>query len=259
MDTLITMQNELLNTAPGHPYYTQLHAVCQKINQLLGDVDSDDPFYHNYIIYGRKYANTVNLKSQLKKLDNHDYKNKILKIQYTPYGSPQLTLLFAVGVVIYCLEKDTLYLLGINQDDKITEEFSPFTIIDMNTIDVIDDTDLEVRKYIWDETQNADIPVADFFREISETMLSISIEPTQKVEVVFERSEKIEQDLAHFHSQRKRSVIHKTEDAIIYADQILSLKPEALKNWIIFSTERSLGRYLQDDAETGCEPGGTMP
>lgn len=242
--------NELQNITAGHPYYEQLHSVCQKVGQLVGYVDDDDIYRENYLHYGRKHVRAANIDSQLEMLRHTEYKSRILEIEYSPddYSASHVCL-FATGMIIYCLEKDSIYLLGTGKSIDQSEEY-PYTIIKLSTIRAIKNTEMPNACYH-----------SEAFNKITETMLSISIEAETSVMVEFRRTNRIERELEHFFPQRRFARLEKKSDTIVYTDiirgisdfanylrqfgdDIIKLEPEELRDRMLFSVNRSLNAYL---------------
>lgn len=253
---LYNMWDELYNIFPGHPFYTQLHSIEQKIQFILGNIDGEESACENYITYGRKYLEFSHIDSQLRKLEGYDYKNRILEIEYIPDEIP-LSLLFSTGLIVYCLEKDTVYLLGQNTNtDTSDEEFLPQTIININTISNIRETEMPNFCYM-----------SETFQEIFETMFSISIEPPVDVKVEFDMTEELKRELRHLEVQRRYAKLQILEETIIYEDkirglsdfinylrqfggQILYAEPAAIREKLCFSSKSALQRYRE---ETDCQ------
>lgn len=255
-DKLDYMLVELSNIFPGHPYYSQLHSVYQKIQLMLGNIDYEDSAYENYIIYGRKYIEVDHISSQLRKIEGYDYKSKMLEVVYTPLNQEPISLLFGTGMIVYCLEKDALYLLGQNTNTDVSnEEYLPQTIINVNTINSITETNAPNPYYL-----------SDSFREIFETMFSISIAPPINVKVIFDRTKTVEREICHLKAQRRYADIQLTKECIIYTDRIRGLpdfinylrqfgdhirdvEPAAIKDALNTSVNRSLQRYLEEKCD----------
>lgn len=240
----------LSNVPKGHPYYKQLKSINEKINLSLGNIDSKETNLDNYIVYGRKQFQFETIASELKKLDDYDYAHKLLKINYQTNIGESLSISFATGMIVYVLEKDTIYLMGKNYNTEDKENI----IIRINQITKIEALDEEHEHFNSTE-----------FQEIHKTMFSISVDEPADVIVEFTNVFNIKKKLTQLCAQRPTAKkLQYIDDKIIYQDTIRGLpdfanylrrfgrschviEPPALQDMITFSVNRSLERYLQEE------------
>lgn len=240
----------LSNVPIGHPYYKQLKSINEKINLSLGNIEPKETSLDNYIVYGRKQFQFETIASELKKLDGYDYTHKLLKIDYQTNIGESVSIFFATGMIVYVLEKDTIYLMGKNYSSEYKENI----IIRINQISKIEELSEKHEHFNSKE-----------FQEIHKTMFSISVEEPVDVIVEFTNVFNIKKKLIQLCAQRPTAKkLQYIDDKIIYRDTIRGLpdfanylrrfgrschviEPPALQDMITFSVNRSLERYLQEE------------
>lgn len=234
----------------GHPYYEQLSSIHEKINLTLGNIDSNDLHLDHYIIFGRKHFTFDVIQKELKKLEKIDYPHKVLRVHYLTNAGIERSCLFATGMVVYTLEKDTLYLMGKNYSTEKKYNM----LIRLNQITYIEATTQEHTHFNSME-----------FQDIYNTMFSISVDEPVNVVVEFKNIFNIKKKLMQLCSQRPTAKrLRFVGDNIIYRDTIRGLsdfanylrrfgrgckviEPQELKDMMTFSVERSLQRYLEEE------------
>lgn len=256
---IIKTGTQLSNIAKSNPYYVQLKSIGDKINLTLGNIVQGDNTLDNYIIYGHKQFHFKHIADTLTRLDSYDYATHLLQIEYRTKSCEIISVTFSTGMIVYSLEKDSVYLMGKCNNDNI--------IIRYDSITHISETDEINRHFNSDE-----------FKELYDTMFSISVDKPVKVVVEFENifniRKKLEQLCAQRQSAGKLQFInhkksnttdtHERVDKIVYTDTISGLsdfaaylrrfgraatviEPQELKAMIDFSVNRTLERYLQED------------
>lgn len=251
-DSLFDMHDKLSCISPGHPCYKQLHSIYQKEELLLGNPNEDMPYYDHYLIYGRSHQYSDRIRQQLDLLEQYDYRHKLLEISYQSQKGTCTSTLFATGIIVCSLEKDSLYLLGKMVASKQNCTNSRCIIIKMDRIQSITCTE-ETHSCYHDE----------YFQSVFDTMFSVSTEPPVPVKVEFDAS--LKQKFYRLHSQRKASSITKNSqnNTFIYTDSISGLfdfanylrqfgqyvkvlEPVKLKKIMARTVTRSLDRYNEE-------------
>lgn len=254
-DSLYNLNIELSTAVQGTAYYEQLKNLYRKTCILLGTIDEDAGYYNNYLIYGKKIGGLSSVTPKLQQITQLDYQHKALQINYTTKHGKDMSILFAVGMIVYNTEKDVLYLLGEEFCDKNNENCSLPTIINVSDITRTEETILEHQRYY-----------ADSYIKLFDSMFSISLEEPQSVKVEFDRVANVERKINQLKSQRKNASIQVENNKIIYTDTISGLsdfakylrkfgksahviEPQALKNKMKQSFEQTLARY--EEVSTG--------
>lgn len=252
-DIIFDIYNEISNIPSGSPYYNQFLSLKHKLDILTGDADQIDT-HDNYLLYGKSHNSFKNIANRLSFLGKYNYQNKVLNVQYTTQTSKSVQITFALGIIVYCLEKDSIYLIGERSAFKNSNSSKKYTIINLESITGIKETTTESLIFNSDE-----------YIDIFETMFSISVEPPVPVTVEFQIFGNIEKKIRILHKQRPKSkiIVNQEEKKIIYSDIVrglsdfaaylrqfgrsaLVISPPELKEKILFSVNRSLERYMED-------------
>jgi len=245
IDELYNTYDLLSNLSPGVPYFEQLKSVCQKLHQILGAVDEETLEFRNYQIYGRNLKAFDEMSTHREQLKKYDYKNKILEIEYDSKKGNHHSILFAVGLVVYSMEKDSIYLMGETPENN-SEDESSHLIINIRNIINIRGTDIPHKCYN-----------SEFYQKAFKTMFSISTEPSETVTVEFDPLASIKTKLDILRAQRN---VKESADPWLYTDEISGLSdfagylrqfgksahvkaPATLQEKMMFSVNRSLERY----------------
>lgn len=248
-DGLFNLNIELSTAVRGTAYYEQLKNLYQKTCLLLGTIDDDTAYSNHFLVYGQKISGLSSVTEKLQQITRFDYRHKVLQIDYTTKRGKDISILFAVGMVIYSAEKDILYLLGSELTDDADMQNLLHTIIDVSDITRVEETDIRHSCY-----------KADFFVKSFESMFSISLEESANVKVEFDRVANVERKINYLKSQRVNAAIQVTESKIIFTDTVSGLadfarylrrfgksahviEPPALKDKMRQSAERALARY----------------
>lgn len=251
-DELDNMYYELSTITPSSPYYAHLSSVYNKIGLFYGNINEKSPYYSHYLTYGKKMDAFSSISPQMTILTNSNYKKNILHITYTTKEKFKVTAHFSTGLIVYCVEKDKFYLLGIIHNRILNNPENSYGIIDIANILEISDTTQENIHYNSQE-----------FNEIYQTMFSISTEEPTPVTVVFENTGNIERKIRYLTSQRYNSNYTIEKDQIIYTDIISGLpdfakylrqfgrsvqviEPLRLKEMMAQSVKLSLQRYTEE-------------
>lgn len=253
IDKLYDIYNIISNIPPDSAYYKQFSSLAKKMEFLMGTSDDFSIADSNYLVYGRSHTAFKNMAENLAFLNKYDYQNHLLNIQYTDHNHTPREVTLGVGLIVYCLEKDAIYLIGENFSEKYCDTDSKYIIINLARITQIQDYPVENKNFNARE-----------YLDIYETMFSISIAPPVSVTVEFDLFGNIEHKVQILHSQRPRSRIsfNAENTRIIYTDQIRGLNdfaaylrqfgkavhvqsPQELKEKMLFSIRTSLQRYME--------------
>lgn len=251
-DSLFDMHDKLSCISPGHPCYKQLHSIYQKEELLLGNPNEDTPYFDHYLIYGRSYQSSDHIRQQLALLEQYDYQHKLLEINYQTRRAAHVSTLFATGIIVFCLEKDTLYLLGKTVRAGSGPETSLCSIINMGRVQSITCTEKKHSCYH-----------SDYFQSVFDAMFSISADPPVRVKVEFDAA--LEHRIIQLSIQRKKASIARDsrKNTLIYTDLISGLydfanylrqfgthakvlEPAKLKKIMELTVTRSLERYNEE-------------
>ena len=251
-DKLYDLNIELASISNGNSYSSELNSLYNKTCQLLGCLDTADFFFKHYIVSGKKLDGLTTVVSRLDKLADIDYKKHIMRITYTNKKGQTLTTFFALGKIIYVIEKDSLYLLGKSYSEKVTNDESIDMILNVSRIQ-------NIEELIFTH----DCYNSSHYQEIVKNMFSISINEPIKVTVEFDRFGNIERKIRYLTYQRQGSASYEVKDnKIIYTDSISGLsdfaaylrkfgksvhviEPQELKDKLAFSVTRTLNRYKE--------------
>lgn len=254
-NNLYNLNIELSTAVQGTAYYEQLKNLYHKTCILLGTIDEETVDNNNYLVYGKKINGVSSVAAKLQQITRLDYRHKLLQINYTTKQEKDMSILLAVGMMIYNVEKDILYLLGEGFCDKNnTNTFLP-TIINVSDITQAAETNQKHQRYH-----------ADSYVKLFDSMFSISLEQPESVTVEFDRVTNVERKINHLKSQRKNASIQIMNDKIIYTDTVSGLsdfakylrkfgksarviEPPALKDKMKQSIERTLARYEEVPAD----------
>lgn len=248
-DSLWNLNMELSTAVQGTAYYQQLRDLYLKTCLLLGTIDEDTVHYNNYLVYGKKTGGLSGAAEKLQQITRLDYRHKVLQVNYTTKHGKEMSIPFAVGIIIYNTEKDVLYLLGEEFLDKNSTDSSLPAIIDVSDIIKAEESTLTHQRYH-----------ADSYIKMFDSMFSISSEEPENVKVEFDRVANVERKINHLKSRRKNASIQIEDNKIIYTDTISGLsdfakylrkfgksahviEPQFLKDKMQQSVERTLARY----------------
>ena len=250
-DALFNLYISLESITKGTPYYDQFKSIYHKTSVLLGDVTDTTPYFENYIVYGKKLDGLSSIAKQLKMITAHNYQNKVLQIRYRTRKDGERSVLFAIGMLLYSVEKDVLYLVGEEYFQKNNAQKHPYSIIKTSSIMQIEETIVIHSCYH-----------SDYYMQLFDAMFSISVEPPVNVKIEFDivPNLNIERKIRYLAKQRKYATYEIIENKIIYTDTISGLddfavylrrfgrtahviEPPALKDKMRDSIAQTLHRY----------------
>lgn len=252
-EDLLQMHFELSLSLNGAPYNPQLHTVYEKVCSILGIIEKENPYFQNYLQYGKKRKGKQESYANLQKVFAQPYQKKCLYIQYMTRVNSERKIVYAIGLILYCAEKDIYYLLG-KEYEPLTESYVN-TIIDIKSI--LDVTESQFPNQFYQSGE---------FLQMADEMFSISMAEQSEVIVSFQRTANVERKITYLHRQRKCSCISVNEDSILYRDTLRGLNdfanylrsfgksaiviaPEELKELMALTVTKSLQRYEESEYE----------
>ena len=198
-----------------------------------------------YIVHGKRNILDEATKKAYEKLNLYPYEARKLDITYDSRDGIITAQDFSVGVVIYSIEKNRMYLLGEMPDKKI--------IIAIDTI----------KEYQTTKKQNTIYNSAEYI-DIFNEMFSLSVEDLESVEVIFDNRDHIKNKINVLKNKRPHSKIIACDDndTFIYTDKLrgisdfasyirefgrgaLITKPVALHTQMLESAEKIINTYKE--------------
>lgn len=240
--------DQLENIAPGHPYYSELHNIYEKLCLMGAEfADADTSIYH---IYGRKYSQLEGIRDKLKELPLEKCISQIIRCKFKGQHSKRAQQVnLATGLIIYSADKDKAYIIG--RDAQISGKIKKsIRVIRLDTIVELHAT--EFSNPCW---------YAKEFKDIYDAMYSITTENTkEKIVVEFDNVANLRYKLESLVSQRKNATVKVEEKKITYTDYVIGLQdvatflrqfgrschvvePQKLKDMMRDSVEKSLEAY----------------
>lgn len=255
-DELNSLCDNLSGIPQNDPFYDQLHSILDKASFILGDNDPPEN-NENYLFYGCKYTEYTKSNNFLNQISKYPYRSRALKITHNTRNGER-TVILAIGILIYSVEKDQLYIMGHMYDidaDRFIDDF----IYNLYYSSIIR---IEKTKY----------PNPFFldkkFTNMYKTMFSISSEPAEDVIVEFDRVYQVENKIRTLSKNRPVSKVNISTDGlkVIYTDRISGLAdfavylrrfgrachiiaPESLKAFVYETRIKMLKNYEELDEE----------
>lgn len=238
----IDLLNLLETCAGGHHHEQILHQIRKKLTIALFNEPEDENMPSSaYVVYNKSYENAGRLEEMLNELNQYPFEEKVLRVEYRNRAGQVNKIPFAVGNVVYSVDKDQLYLLGECEGNRL--------VIRYNTISQIEVT----------EQQN-NIFRNDFYQDIVESMFSISVEEPVHVKVEFDNIFAIREKLNRLVLNRSKAKLNEERDMLYYEDEVSGitdlagylrrfgyncrvLEPESLRALMCESAKRILEAY----------------
>ena len=229
----------------SNPNALELKRFHDTARIMICGFEEDDIYKPNesYIVHGKRNLLDDATKKAYEELNLHPYEARKLDITYNAKEGVLTAEDFSVGLVVYSIEKNRMYLLGETNEKKI--------IIAVDTI----------IEYITKKKRNT-IYNSDEYKNIFNEMFSVSVDELETVEVLFDNESYIKYKVNMLNKKRPNSKIIPSEDGktFTYTDQLrgiadfasyirqfsrgaLAIKPESLRNQMITSTERVINNY----------------
>lgn len=219
---------ELSNVPKSDANYGQLRSVFNKLSVLLDMVEEDENNINNenYLLYGRSYHKASEINLSIAKLSQYDYKNKVLDIVFKSSKKDDDRVLLALGMIVYSVEKDKIYLFGKNMQESLNKSFDNLETLDENKGNAFEhriedyiikvDSIIEIKETAM-ENKHFNSP---YFQNIFETMFSVSTDQEEKICVEFTKIGNVQEKIKNLHKNRKNSHIEDRKNTIIYTDTI---------------------------------------
>ena len=262
-DVLNDISYQMSNIPKGSPYYVQLHSVYCKINTLLNGItetefiDSQDSYENNYLLYGQKREALSISQAHIQNLIKCHFRENTVEITYKTKANDIITSLCNTGMLVYCVDKDVMYILG--EEDGDDEKKGRPLHIDLKSIIKIEPSPLKNPIYR-----------SEAYTRLFNTMFGISSEPETDVRVEFDDLSSIRLKLNILHKQRPYSKLDDklNPGKIIYTDTIRGiadfatflrqfgksvrvLAPDILKEKLHTSAEETLKLYIETETSDG--------
>lgn len=235
--------NLLEACSKGHHYQSTLNDIRRKFTIALFNEPEEEYTSSAYVVYNKKYEEAEKLDNILAELNRYPFEKKQLEITFVNQKGLEITGVFSIGNIVYSVEKDRVYLI-------VEREETPY-IIYYGSVKEIKPTEVENTVF-----QN------DFYRKITDSMFSISIDPPVHVKVEFDNRFQIKDKLSKLLANRTNASIEVNGDCLIYEDEISGLndfarylrrygyscrviEPEILKDKLLESAERILEAYAR--------------
>ena len=231
----------------SNPNALELKRFHDTAKIMLFGFEDDDSYQpnENYIVHGKRNLLDEATKKAYDELNLYPYEARKLDITYNSKDGIITAEDFSVGLVVYSIEKNRMYLLGEILDKKI--------IIAVDTI----------TKYNTTKKRNTIYNSPEYMKIFNE-MFSVSVDDLETVEVIFDNRDHIRYKLDVLKSKRPNSQItlDKENDTLIYTDKLrgisdfasyirqygrgaVATKPEYLHTQMLESAERIIKNYKE--------------
>ena len=220
------LANEYLNILsmmpPGYHSRRLIDSIYEKLNSFFQLEERSDDVY---FVVGRSYSIANRIHDILSELMAVDYINHLIVISYLGKNGRIEESIIAVGLVVYSVEKDKIYLIGERRgsgsDVRKKSNHKELTVF----IDVEKIKGVKEEKGINRFYQNK------HFMELYNKMFSIGNSrlfengEEESIQVCFSRSDYIEDRLQNLCDYRKESKakIKESEEGLIYSDMVVGL------------------------------------
>lgn len=248
LDTLDNFCYEYAQRADSNPLNNQLSRV-HKVASILDCGYEDVNIYtknDTYLAHGKSNQLSKKQIENLNQVLSTSYQSTCLKIRYLTNQREEISKIIAIGLIVYSIEKNQIYLLGKSDAQNI--------IIPISSI--IDCTETTETNLHFNSLE---------FRNIFDEMFSISVEEPISVRVRFANLPFIREKIKNLHTKRALSkmALSPDEAEIIYTDTIRGLadfsstlrqfgrgvivdEPESLRLQMISSAEKIVEIYKEE-------------
>ena len=225
-----------------------------KISKLTG-YSNDLNETNNYLTYDKKAFSLEKCDSLFKKISQCDYDKFAVKLNTCNKTFKNSKFNFLTGMVVFSVENESLYLVGENIDDNNKRIY-----IDVDDILSIENTSIP-----------NNIFHSDIYKDIFNSMFTISAEAPVPVKVRFDNKFNIYKKIQRLHILRKNSKIEpknisKSDKYFYYTDTVSGLddfasfimtygksasiiSPPELKEIVDASVRQTLSRYEELENE----------
>ena len=244
----IELLNLLETCSRGHHHEQILGQIQEKLAiALFNEPEDEDNSPSAYVVYNKSYETAGKLEEILDNLNQYPFEEKVLMIEYRDHEQQIHSLPFAVGNVVYSVDKDQMYLLGESEGKKLVIPYGAILKI---------------------ETTEQRDPVFrnEFYCRIVDTMFSISVEDPVHVKVEFDSIFGIKEKLNRLLLNRPNASLTEDNGVLYYEDEISGmndfagylrrfgyscrvLEPEKLRDTMKESAHRILEAYERLEEE----------
>ena len=251
--------NILTMLPPGYHGQNIVESVFRKINAIY---DTEERTDRAYIVMGRKYTLLNRIHNLISAIKKADYINRLIRISYE---GQENDIIVAVGLVVYSVEKDKLYLLGERRGSgadpkKVSGKKDHTVFLDVEKIKGVKpekgmNRSYHSRKYI------------DLFNRMFSIGNSKLVDAEkEKIEIAFDKDDYTEERLQNLCEYRasSRASLEERDGKLIYRDNIIGiddlfrflrqftgkyeiLNSEVLQQKKIESLKLMLKRYSEED------------
>lgn len=248
MEELDDFCYQYVQRSESHPVdleLTRVHKIATILNCGFEDANVYDK-NDTYIVHGKRNLIDSASKDLLNRFLLSSYKSNILSICYTTNKGRLLSADFSVGLIVYSIEKNKIYLLGETPRHR--------TVIPLDSIKKFEDT--ERKNTIYNSA---------LYHQIYQEMFSISVEDPYNVRIRFANQSFIFEKIKNLHSNRSLSTFCLSDDGteIIYTDTIRGIsdfsnylrqfgrsvivdEPLSLREQMIQSAEMIIANYRKE-------------
>lgn len=230
-DEMVEYLNILTMLPPGYHSQNIVESVFNKINAVYESEQRDND---TYVVLGRTYRLSNRIHELISVLAKADYINNLIRIRYSNYPND---MVIAVGLVMYSIDKDKLYLIGkrIGGGTKQREKMKnmhqePITESDIRnkTKDSTVFLDVEKIKDVSIERDANEMYHSKEFLDLYNRMFSIGnsklVESEEKeIAIEFNNEEYIKERLINLCEYRSNTGVslEEKDDKLIYRDHII--------------------------------------
>lgn len=253
-DDLDELYYNLNTLSPSNPYHEEINSLLDKISKLTG-YSNDLNETNNYLTYDKKAFSLEKCDSLFKKISQCDYDKFAVKLNTCNKTFKNSKFNFLTGMAVFSVENESLYLVGENIDDNNKRIY-----IDVDDILSIENTSIP-----------NNIFHSDIYKDIFNSMFTISAEAPVPVKVRFDNKFNIYKKIQRLHILRKNSKIEpknisKSDKYFYYTDTVSGLddfasfimtygksasiiSPPELKEIVDASVRQTLSRYEELENE----------
>ena len=230
-DEMVEYLNILTMLPPGYHSQNIVESVFNKINAVYESEQRDND---TYVVLGRTYKLSNRIHELISVLTKADYINNLIRIRYSNYPNDMVV---AVGLVMYSIDKDKLYLIGKrigggtkqrNKKRNLNQESITESDNRKKTKDSTVFLDVEKIKDVSAERDTNEMYRSKDFMDLYNRMFSIGnsklVESEEnEIAIEFNNEEDIKERLVNLCEYRRNSEasLEEKDDKLIYRDHII--------------------------------------
>lgn len=246
--------NLLETCSKGHHHEKILEEIQKKLKIALWfDTEDEKKTSSAYVVYNKSYETAKKLDELLQELNRYPFEKKVLQVTYVNRLREEVNIAFAVGDVVYSVDKDKLYLLGEGQGTPLIIQYSTITKIEVTN---------EENKVFRNR----------FYANMVNDMFSISIEKPEFVQVEFVDIFAVKEKMRRLLINRPNAKLYEKDGKVYYEDYISGIhdfaaylrrygssckviQPQSLRELMKESAKRILDNYerLEEELKNGQE------